>query len=90
MKRFFPLSLIVLALSACADETITGFTDPGTTWRLEEVSGQPFDRQVTLTFPEKGRLAGQGPCNRYSGPLDAVYPWFKTGPLVTTRKACCS
>lgn len=85
---FRTILLLFLFLAACSDETITGFSDPATTWRLKEINGAAFAARATLTFPEKGKIAGQAPCNRFAGPVDAIYPWFKTGALAVTRMAC--
>lgn len=88
MRVFTPLFLS-LVLSACfADETVRGYGGADMTWRLVELNGKKFNATVTLTFPEKGRIAGQGPCNGYSGSMTAPYPWFKTGPIAATKRAC--
>jgi heat shock protein HslJ len=31
---------------------------------------------------------GQGPCNAFSASQTAPYPWFATGPLAATKRAC--
>jgi len=41
-----------------------------------------------MTFPETGKIAGLAPCNRYSGTMEAPYPWFEAGQVVSTRMAC--
>lgn len=78
----------LLALSACADESISGYADPQAVYRLVELSGVSFEARATIGFPEKGRIAGQAPCNSYSGSQTAPYPWFSPGPIAATRRAC--
>lgn len=82
------LAFVLISLSACADETVSGFAEPSTTYRLEQLNGAPFTARANITFPEKGKIAGQAPCNRYFGEQRAVYPWFEVGPLGATRMAC--
>jgi len=82
------LLLPVLALAACTDESLSGYADPAAIYRLTKIDGAPFAARATASFPDKRRIAGQAPCNRYSGELSAPYPWFKTGPLMVTRMAC--
>lgn len=78
----------LLAACSSADETLSGFTDPETVWTLTEMDGTAFAERMTLQFPEPGRIAGQAPCNRFSGALTVPYPWFGTSPLAATLMAC--
>jgi heat shock protein HslJ len=41
-----------------------------------------------LRFTEDGKIAGNAPCNSYSGTLSAPYPWFEVTELTATRAAC--
>ena len=83
------LVLLSLILAACdRDETLTAYGAGDTRWVLHALDGEPWTELAELTFPEPGRIAGTGPCNRFSGALDAPYPWFSTGPLMVTRRAC--
>ncbi len=63
----------------------------GTEWLLEDLGGTGvLDRvQATLAFPEAGRVAGSGSCNRFtgSGTIGADGA-FKVGQLASTRMAC--
>lgn len=52
------------------------------------MNGQPPKSTVTLTFPEKGKIAGRAPCNRYFGTQTKPLPWFETGPIASTKMAC--
>lgn len=84
-------ALVIAALSLlghCRDETVTGHGGAGTLWRLESIDGTPFPARATLAFPEEGSLAGEAPCNRYSGLQEAPYPWFAARRIVSTRRAC--
>ncbi|MEM9853157.1 MAG: META domain-containing protein [Pseudomonadota bacterium] len=88
MRAAFFLAFNAL-LSACFnDETISGYLDETVSWQLEELDGQAFTERATLTFPEKGRIAGQGPCNRFFGRQSAPYPWFEASALAASRMAC--
>ncbi|WP_074258187.1 META domain-containing protein [Vannielia litorea] len=79
------LALTPLA-AACEDETLTGYA-PGV-YQLEEIDGERFEWGATLDLTEPGRISGQAPCNGYSADQAAPYPWFKPGPIVSTRRAC--
>ena len=52
------------------------------------IDGTVFDARATLVFPAPGQVAGEAPCNRFSGNQSAPYPWFDLGPLAVTRRAC--
>lgn len=85
-KLLFPL---ILALAGCwGDETLTAYGASGKVWRLVEVNTQPFTTPVTLTFPEPGALAGDGPCNSYFGKQTVPYPWFKAEDIGSTKRSC--
>lgn len=88
MFRLFLLSYLSFAVAACSDETLSAFADGGQTFALQEIDGIPFPAQATLTFPEPGHIAGSAPCNSYAGTLTAPYPWFETGPIAATKRAC--
>ena len=82
-------ALILLAmLAGCKDETVSGYAPKAVSWRTVELDGQPVTARATLTFSDEGRIAGEGPCNRYSASQSAPYPGFKVGPILSTRMAC--
>lgn len=84
MRLWFPALLTAaLALSACV-----ATAENGRDWVLDTVDGQPPGWRATLSLAEPGRIAGQAPCNRYSGPLERSETQFKVGALVATRMAC--
>ena len=62
----------------------------GTEWRLEDLAGAGvLDRvEATLAFPETGRAAGNGSCNRFFGSVEISGDSIKFGPLASTRMAC--
>jgi heat shock protein HslJ len=59
-------------------------------WLLEDLSGSGVldNVQATLTFPEAGKVAGSGSCNRFSGAAEIDRNALKFGPLASTRMAC--
>lgn len=87
--RFLSLPLLSIPLAACdSDETLHAYGAADKEWRLVELQDAPFDATATLTFPERGKLAGQGPCNSFSTTNNVPYPWFDAGPIAATRRAC--
>lgn len=63
----------------------------GTAWRVEEIEGArvPAEIEVTLAFPEPGRVAGLAACNRYMGSLELDgNRVVAVGPLASTRRMC--
>jgi putative lipoprotein len=62
----------------------------GTAWRLEDLGGDGvLDRvEATLEFPEEGRAAGNGSCNRFFGTVEIERGSISFGPLASTRMAC--
>ncbi len=82
------LLALVLPIVGCADESVSGYADPGATYRLVEVDGAPFRARATISFPEEGRVVGEAPCNRWSADQSVPYPWFKLGPIAATKRAC--
>ena len=100
MKFFF--SLVILAalfLSACnssqkqpakAATPAPPFSLLGTAWVLADLAGTPVitNSKASLTFPEVGRAAGNGSCNRFTGTVTITGDTLKFGPLASTRMAC--
>ena len=78
-----------LALAGCyEDETLTGYGAAENLWLLQSIDGQPYTARATLEFPEAGTIAGQAPCNRFSGAQSAPYPWFSAERIAVTKMAC--
>ncbi|WP_424832654.1 META domain-containing protein [Ruegeria sp.] len=83
------MTLPLVALFQCAkDETVAAYGAADQTWVLQEIDGQPYGASALLRFPDEGKIAGNAPCNSYSGTLNAPYPWFEITDLAATRAAC--
>ena len=83
-RWLFPL----LALAACQIETISSHAKPDEVFVLTRFNDMPMAERITLQFPERFRIAGQGPCNRYFAEQPEPLPWFDLGPIGATRRAC--
>lgn len=85
-----PITLLIfLVLAQCLrDETVAAYGAGDTLWVLRSIDGRDFGARATLTFPEPGGISGQAPCNRFSGRLDAPYPWFGLTGMSATSAAC--
>jgi heat shock protein HslJ len=66
------------------------FSLAGSEWRLEDLAGSGVvdNIQATLAFPEAGRVAGNGACNRFFGSAEISGDTIKLGPLASSRMAC--
>ncbi len=83
------LLIALLGLGMCGkDETVAAYGGAGQVWVLSELDGAAFEARATLSFPEPGKIAGDGPCNRYSGVMTTPYPWFDVGEVMSARMAC--
>ena len=83
------LLIALLGLDMCGkDETVAGYGAADKVWQLTALDGAPFVATATLRFPEPGQIAGEAPCNRYSGAMTTPYPWFDAGQVISTRRAC--
>jgi heat shock protein HslJ len=96
------LLLTVTALMACcasANKPTASTPKPavraqislaGTEWVLTNLSGTPAlaGGKATLAFPEAGRVAGNGSCNRFTGAVTITGDALKIGALASTRMAC--
>ena len=79
---------LMFAMPVAAEDAASPYDDPGAEWVLTALDGTDFEARATLVFAETGRVAGQAPCNRYTGAMIADFPAFATGPLAVTRMAC--
>ena len=85
---------VTLMLTRVAPDTAAGSAATpalvGTAWRLEDLGGTPVVSgvEVTLEFPEAGRVAGRGSCNRFFGPVTLIGDTIQFGVLGSTRMAC--
>jgi heat shock protein HslJ len=62
----------------------------GTRWLLEDLGGAGVidEASATLEFPEPGKVAGSGSCNRFFGTVSIDGDAISIRPLGTTRMAC--
>ena len=63
---------------------------PGSEWRLEDLGGSGVidNIQAILAFPEAGKVAGNGSCNRFFGSAEISGNNINLGPLASSRMAC--
>lgn len=78
------------AASAAKAGSGTQISLPGTDWVLADLAGTAAlpGGKATLSFPEAGRVAGNGSCNRFTGSVVITGDQLKMGPLASTRMAC--
>ncbi|SNR34058.1 META domain-containing protein [Puniceibacterium sediminis] len=80
---------VVLFVTACArDETLRAYGAGDDVFVLTSLNGDPVGAVASIWFPHPWQIAGQGPCNTFSGAQTAPYPWFGLGPLAVTRRRC--
>ncbi|WP_176250698.1 META domain-containing protein [Sulfitobacter sp. HGT1] len=89
MFRTAALGLPFALLSACeGDQTLRSYGAADKTWQLVELNGAAFPDTATLTFPDRNKIAGQGPCNHFAATLNVPYPWFEVTELISTKMTC--
>lgn len=86
--RLTPLLALLCLIACTGDETVAGYGGADRTWVLTELDGSPFTARATLQFPQAGKIAGDAPCNRYSGAMTTPYPWFAATQVISTKMAC--
>jgi heat shock protein HslJ len=76
--------------AASATAPSASFNLSGSEWLLEDLAGTGVidNVQATLTFPETGKVAGNGSCNRFFGTAEVHEDTIKLGPLASSRMAC--
>jgi heat shock protein HslJ len=93
------LSLGLLFLASCAShksdtkipkDARKPLSLPGSEWQLVDIAGTPIvhGSKPTLAFPDVGRVAGNGSCNRFTGSVNVEGDIIKMGALASTRMAC--
>lgn len=83
----FVIALVVL--TGCrSDETISGFAPADAVFVLQQMDGVAVPARATLSFPEPGRVTGDGPCNGFFASQAVPYPWIEIGEVAATRRAC--
>lgn len=87
--RPFAWFAISLSLAACAGQPAAPSLT-GTEWRLEALgdSAVMARSQATLTFPEAGRVAGNGSCNRFFGSVRITQGHIGFDQMGSTKMAC--
>ena len=87
--RPFACLAISLSLAACAGQPAAPSLT-GTEWRLEALGDSAvMERsQATLTFPEAGRVAGNGSCNRFFGSVRITQGHIGFDQMGSTKMAC--
>lgn len=100
LSQLLVVFLVSFSLIACSSTHNAKAANPavssspasliGTEWVLRDLAGAPaLDApQATLQFPEAGRVAGSGSCNRFTGGVEISGTSLKFGPLASTRMAC--
>lgn len=77
------------AVAACQpDETVSGFASTTAIYRLVSLDGATFAARATISFPQPGQVAGNGPCNSFTARQNVPYPWVEISQLAATKKAC--
>ncbi len=85
---------IWLGLQACANSAAPSpeAAKPlwGTEWQLQAIGAQPVMAQslASLAFPEVGRAAGHGSCNRFSGAVAVKGDHLSFDNIFSTKMAC--
>jgi heat shock protein HslJ len=85
------LSIASIKEAEATDAAITpaAFDLSGSEWKLEDLGGVTADHgNATLTFPEAGKVAGNGSCNRFFGSSEINGDAIKLGAMGSTRMAC--
>jgi len=93
------LTVLVLVAAACssaqkqpqkAGTPALPFSLIGSEWILADLAGTPViaNSKASIAFPELGRVAGNGSCNRFTGSVTITGDTLKFGPLASTRMAC--
>lgn len=83
LRKPLPLLFFLLTVAGCLrDESVTGYA--AGIWQLETDEAM----RITLDLTARGQISGHGPCNSYSAPQTAPYPWFESGPIASTRAIC--
>lgn len=85
--------MLCLPLAAAGCAGLSGSPPPvlvGTEWRVEQLGGRdvPAASELTLGFPEAGRVAGKAGCNRFFGSYTQTRQSITFGQMGATRMAC--
>lgn len=86
----FWVGLIVHIFSrfGISDETLAAYAERGTTYRLEEIAGEPALERIELSFPRNRRLEWRTACAVYRARIKVPYPWFSIRPIGMLALGC--
>jgi heat shock protein HslJ len=84
------ISSIKPTKTSAASAPAAAFSLSNSEWLLKNLNGSDVadNAQATLAFPEEGKIAGKGSCNRFFGTAEIKGDAIKLGPLGSTRMAC--
>lgn len=84
------LTIASLKEAKASEAASSGFELTGSEWLLEDLAGSGVmdNLQATLAFPEAGKTAGNGSCNRFFGTVSISGTNIQFGPLASSRRAC--
>ena len=86
------LWLAGVVLAGCAAHAPSSSTPKlaGTSWRLVDLAGIEVlvEPAPTIAFPDEGRVAGSGSCNRFFGSATISGDSIALGSLGATKMAC--
>jgi heat shock protein HslJ len=83
------ISSIKEAKGTAAPTTPAAFNLSGSDWELKDLGGVAADHgKATLSFPEPGKIAGNGSCNRFFASSEINGDAIKLGAMGSTRMAC--
>jgi heat shock protein HslJ len=90
LRSYWCSLIIAVLICGCAHESAAPPPLWGTAWRLEDLGGAGvLDRaEATLEFPEPGRVAGSGSCNRFFGGVKIDADTIALSQIGSTRMAC--
>lgn len=57
-------------------------------WQLARLRGAAVNFDAGIVFPARNRIAGHGPCNRFTATNHLPYPWIDIVHLASTRRMC--
>jgi len=88
MRPFIALAAAAWLAGCATPPAPASLTGPA--WTIESIAGEvpAGGRPATLQFSAAGRLAGQGPCNRYGGSWRQEGDELQVRALFATRMAC--
>lgn len=81
-------AMAFIMLASETDQTVRAYAGADSVWTLVELRGAPFTATATMEFPQAAVITGIAPCNSYRAALTVPYPWFNSGPIAATRRAC--